>query len=225
MNKGQKFESAMKEFLKLLLRDIFEGQNKGYTLSTEPTVQGTGTQYGRDITVEWSYEGANYYWWLECKNHNKTISKKEYADKILESLLKQKKPTCFCLVATFHGPCNWFRERKDELDKQKFRRPNIFFWPIEGPQGIKKALQCYPSAYEKIYKPEETYPNEEEKKNILSEIKKFIIINNEDGLRKLGKKRQKTSQMVSLQSPEKESFVSHEMIEEVDDISKQMDQI
>jgi len=220
-NSGVTFEEAQKNFLKLLIEEIFNEKDKGFILTVEPIIQSPGTQYGRDITVEWLYNGTEYRWWFECKDYkSQNIPKSTYADKILETLLKRKKPTCFCLVATFKGPCNWFRQIKDDLDKQRFRRPNVFFWPLEGSNGFKAALKCYPKIFEKIYPKKDEYPEKDERENILKNIKKFIIINNEEGRKRL-KEKQKSLQ-INLQSPDKDKFVSEKEIQEADNISKQL---
>ncbi len=220
-NNGKIFEEAQKKFLDILIEDIFNKKDSGFKLNTEPTIQNPGTQYGRDITVEWSYNGTEYRWWFECKDYkSKSIPKQKYADKILETLLKQKKPTCFCLIATFKGPCNWFRQIKDDLDKQRFKRPNVFFWPLEGPNGFKTALKCYPKIFEKIYPKENEYPEKDEREKILKNIKEFIIINNERGRKRL--KEKQILLQIDLQSPDKEKFVSEKEIRETDNISKQL---
>ena len=223
-NNGKIFEEAQKKFLKLLIEDIFEEQDKGFMLTAEPTIQNPGTQYGRDITVEWLYNGAEYRWWFECKDYKlnkiKSIPKKTYADKILETLLQPKKPTCFCLVSTFQGPCNWFKQIKDNLDKQRFRRPNVFFWPLEGNIGFKTALKCYPKIFEKIYSRESEYPEKDEREKILKNIKEYIIMNNERGRKRL--KENQILVQINLKSPDKDKFVSEKEIRETDNISKQL---
>lgn len=223
-NDGSNFEEAQKNFLTMLIDELFNIKDKGFILDCEPTTQNGGTQYGRDNTVEWTYESKEYRWWFECKDYKKTIPKESYADKILETLLKQKPPICFCLIGTFNGPCNWFRQIKDDFDKQTFKRPNLFFWPIEGPNGSKQALRCYPSIFEKIYKPEKQYPVNNIRKEILSSVKNFIILKNEEGRKRLEEKTIPVT--ISIDQEHKENnFVSKEVINDIESISKQLKQL
>ena len=220
-NKGKLFEKVHRDFLTLLIEETFNKKDTAFKLITPPTIQTTGTQYGHDIIVEWIYLGVEYRWWFECKDYkSKSIPKQTYADKILETLLTQKKPTCFCLVSTFAIPCNWFRYITGNLDNQIFKRPNVFFWPIEGPNGFKNALKCYPKIFERIYTKENKYPDKDEKEDILNKIKEYIIMNNERGRKRL--EERPISVQIDLKSPDTNDVVSAQEIQEADIILKQL---
>jgi hypothetical protein len=224
-NDGSKFENALKTFLAMLINELFNKKDKGFLLTCEPTIQQHGTQNGRDITVEWIYDSMEYRWWFECKDYKRIIPKNSYADKILETLLKIKQPVCFCLVGTFFGPCNWFRQIKDDFDRQTFKRPNLFFWPIEGQNGFKQALRCYPSVFEKIYKQEKRYPEDEAREAILISVKNFIILQNEEGRKRLQEQILLPVQSFIDPKHEENNFVSKEVIDDIESISKQLKQL
>lgn len=187
INKGKNFEEVQKEFLRCLINELFD-EPDNFMWMCEPKRQFAGTQYGRDITAEWRYKNIEYRWWFECKDYKKGkykyIPKSSYTDKILEVLLR-KYPTCFCLVGTHLGPCNWANEIIISLNQQKYKKPHFLFWPIEEDGGLKSALKCYQELFEKIYPRENFYPKGKKREEILKKVKDFIMINNEKGIKSL----------------------------------------
>lgn len=200
-NNGKNFENQICIFLKLLIDEIFINGSTTSYWDIEPIVNGSGTQYGRDITAQWKYNGTSFRWWIECKDYSKNIPKSCYADKILEALVKHEKPTCFCLITKLTPPTNWFRHIQSDLRTQEFPKFNLFHWPILAKNGTKTILKCYPRIHDAIY-PSEPIEliNKQERKRILGDAKYYILEMNNEGLKFL-----KEQKVVNISQSKKEN--------------------
>lgn len=186
---GNDFEDIFCEFITRFIRDCFQIES----FIDDPIRQNAGSQYGRDITARWkSIEKVDFKWWFECKSHmegkkgNKEIHQREVSDKIIELLIHDSKPSCFCIVSPHIEPNTWLKEKISSINAKVEKVPEIIWWTPKTTLSIKKAIGLYPDIWEKIYGgdvlDEFLIDNEEEKKRYLEDIKEEFTNRNKKGI-------------------------------------------
>lgn len=183
---GEKFENAFCEFLKVFLAECFGVKN----FITEPIRQNAGEQYGRDITTRWEFKKADFNWWFECKSHllkgesESRIHRKELADKIIEVLVNNNRPNCYCVVSANKEMDNWLREKIPLINKMGHTQ---IIWWSPNELALQKCIAMYPEIWKKVYgrkkiANEYLAKNGDEKKELFKLVKENFTKANKQGI-------------------------------------------
>lgn len=127
----------------------------------------------------WKCEYGSFNWWFECKSHRlnkrrQDLGKKEFSDKIIDTLLNENPPDCYVIISKNLQKCSWTRDTLPKLFNLSGNKTNFFFW---SPHDIdlKNCIALYPNIYKKIYGLEATKINPSNKQKILDRTKEEFL--------------------------------------------------
>jgi|GEM_PF-7000384 len=176
--KGAELEETVLQLLEKLFSD------DGEIVIDDLSKQSSGSQYGRDINLDYRSEGVKVRCRIECKNiASKLLSLKEISDKVTQIQMytpKDVKIDCFIVVSPFAEPSTDLKAAVEFWNHCPNINFNTHIWSPNN--GVKDFFRLDPQSYDKFYSdtknhqygchPKKWEPGQKEK--IIEKFKRYL---------------------------------------------------